>query len=167
MSVLHALAALAGVVIVAGATAGDRQVLYNDSASVPLGFWYRSATDAAALKPGAVVAFRPPEAARAYVAAALPRYQSDDLLKPVIAGMGDEFCVLDDGAATVNGRAVAQAADLDSAGRPLPHWRGCKRLDPGEVAVISMAIPNSFDSRYYGPVPPALIRGSYAPLWTW
>lgn len=167
MSVLHALAGLAGVVIVAGATAGDRQVLYNDSPSVPLGFWLRADTDTGALTPGAVIAYRPPEAARAYVAAALPRYQRDDLLKPVAAAQGDEFCVLENGNATVNGRSVAQALTHDPAGRSLPRWRGCKRLDRGEVAVISTAIPNSFDSRYYGPVSSADIRGAYAPLWTW
>lgn len=164
MKVLHVLAGIAGAMIVAGATLGDRQLLYNDSPSVPLGFWYRTSTDD--VRPGKVIAFRPPEPARQYVHDVLRRYLHDDLLKPVVAGEGDEFCVLDSGKVTLNGAAIAEARDADQHGRRLPHWRGCRRLAADEFAVMA-SLPNSFDSRYYGPVRGDEIRGTYAPLWTW
>jgi type IV secretory pathway protease TraF len=36
-----------------------------------------------------------------------------------------------------------------------------------EYVVFSNRIPNSFDSRYYGPVHRRDILGVYAPIWIW
>ena len=81
------------------------------------------------------------------------------------AGQGTRVCA---GAElVVAGRALGPIADHDRAGRPLPRWRGCRRLSAGEYAVFSGRIPDSFDSRYYGPVSRAEILGVYAPIWTW
>ncbi len=76
----------------------------------------------------------------------LPRHAL--LLKPVAASGGDCVCrwgryIL------INGRLRAVAADRDRAGRPLPVWRGCRTLAPGDVFVLSLK-PGSFDSRYFG-----------------
>ena len=47
-----------------------------------------------------------------------------------------------------------------------PRWRACRRLDAGEFFVFSNRIPNSFDSRYYGPVRREAIVGVFRPIMT-
>jgi conjugative transfer signal peptidase TraF len=138
--------------------------LFNDSASVPLGFWHRVPQPVEA---GAIVGFHPPAAAMAYVEAHMPEYTHRKLiLKYVVATSGDRICRA--GASfSVNGKLYGQAAPTDGLGAALPQWQGCRTLAVGEVAVFSNRIPNSFDSRYYGTVPAANIIGVYRPLWTW
>ena len=59
-------------------------------------------------------------------------------------------------------RVLAQ----DSESRPLPRWRACRRLGEGEFFVFSNRIPNSFDSRYYGPVRREAIVGVFRLIMT-
>ena len=49
-------------------------------------------------------------------------------------------------------RAMAPIATRDRQGRALPRWQGCRRMTQDELFVFSARVPNSFDSRYYGPV---------------
>jgi type IV secretory pathway protease TraF len=53
---------------------------------------------------------------------------------------------------------------LDAVGRPLPAWSGCFRLAANDIFVLS-AGPDSFDSRYIGPVDRAQVVGSAQPVW--
>lgn len=161
-----ALLAVMGLAILALMRPSDHSGarLFNDSASVPLGFWLRT-TQPVAL--GEIVGFPPPQAAMAYVAAHMPAYAHGKLiLKYVVATAGDRICRAGE-AFTVNGRLYGLAATKDGVGVNLPQWQGCQILAPGEVAVFSNRIPNSFDSRYYGPIPAGNIVGVYRPLWTW
>lgn len=85
------------------------------------------------------------------------------LLKPVAAVGGDRVCrwrrsIL------INARLRAVAADSDRAGRPLPIWRGCRTLQPGDVFVLSPK-PHSFDSRYFGVLTRADLAGRADRLW--
>lgn len=74
------------------------------------------------------------------------------LLKRVVAVEGDEVRVTDYGV-EVNGRPVPNSKpfDLASNGRALTHLRGAFYLRHGELWVAGEH-PNSFDSRYFGPV---------------
>ena len=74
------------------------------------------------------------------------------LLKRVVAVEGDEVRVTDYGV-EVNGKTVPNSKpfDLASNGRALPHLRGIFFLRSGETWVAGEH-PNSFDSRYFGPV---------------
>ena len=54
----------------------------------------------------------------------------------------------------------------DPSGKLLPQWRGCRALLKGEFFVFSNRIPNSFDSRYYGPVKVDQIMGVFEPVAT-
>jgi conjugative transfer signal peptidase TraF len=59
------------------------------------------------------------------------------------------------------------ALKTDSAGRPIKHFPFSPyQVRAGEVWVHGTA-RNSFDSRYFGPVPMSNIRASLEPLLTW
>lgn len=139
------------------------RLVYNPTASAPLGFY--AVAPAWPVHPGDLVVSRlpPPAAAladrRLYVPASVP------VVKTVAAVAGARVCRIGL-AVTVDGRAIARARVRDHAGRPLPAWSGCWALRPGEVLLLSRR-PDSFDGRYFGPTPTALIVGRARPLWTW
>jgi type IV secretory pathway protease TraF len=86
--------------------------------------------------------------------------------KVVLAGGGDVVAVGEAGLA-VNGRPVAASRALrcDSAGRPLaPHAPGRFQVAAGEVWLFAPYHPRSYDSRYFGPVAAAAVRGWLVPL---
>jgi type IV secretory pathway protease TraF len=67
----------------------------------------------------------------------------------------------------IDGRPVARIHQLDGAGRPLPHWNGCRTLERNEVFLLSRYSTDSFDSRYFGPIDRSAVIGKVIPLWTW
>ena len=89
------------------------------------------------------------------------------LLKPIVAVAGD-VVELTPNTVSINGRAQSHSAtvDHDSQGRPLPHlpW-GRYLLGPGEMWVMSTLHPNSWDSRYFGPIRLETVIATAAPLW--
>jgi conjugative transfer signal peptidase TraF len=89
------------------------------------------------------------------------------ILKPVIAHSGDTVGLNTDGI-RVNGRLLPNTAPrlVDTAGRPLPAWPpGVYSVAPATVWVASNYHPDSFDSRYFGPIPLDIIRHRLRPLW--
>lgn len=70
------------------------------------------------------------------------------LLKQIVAVSGDEICRIN-GAVSVNGSIVGKAKDIDSQGRSLPVWKGCRVLTEAEVFLMSPH-PGSLDGRYFG-----------------
>lgn len=142
---------------------GPTRVVYNPTASAPPGFY--AVERAQPLRAGDLVVSRLPTTAaaladrRLYVPASVP------VVKTVAAIAGARVCreglVL-----RVDGRVVALARVRDHAGRPLPVWSGCRTLGPGEALLLNHH-PASFDGRYFGPTPTALILGRARPLWTW
>lgn len=137
-------------------------VLVNTSPSEPTGLYVRSRLPPAV---GRIIAFVPPPGAYPYVAEAMPERARTSILKAVRGGPGDLVCA-DERRVRVNDQVWPAAARLDRRGRSLPQWRDCRRLAVDEVFVLSTRIPNSFDSRYYGPVHRAEILGVYTPLLT-
>jgi conjugative transfer signal peptidase TraF len=140
----------------------ERLFLVNTTASEPLGVYRR--TDRAP-EVGRLIAFGAPPAAFPYADRHLGYLHRAPLLKTVVGVAGDRICTTR-GRLVVNGRDLAPIVRADEEGRALPHWIGCRRLGPGELFVFSSRAPDSFDSRYFGPVPSALVRGVYAPLLT-
>jgi conjugative transfer signal peptidase TraF len=163
--VVTALAAGAAVASFAEvAIVGPRPwLIWNASASAPIGLY--------ALRPvgdpprGVLVAVRPPQplaawmAARGYLPEGLP------LLKHVVAKAGQRVCrrglVV-----TVDGRPLASARERDSRGRLLPVWQGCRTLARGELMLMNLAVPDSLDGRYFGPLPASAVLGRAAPILT-
>ena len=144
---------------------GPRVVVINTSPSVAPGLYLRSTTEPTV---GQIIDFRIPSRAEHYVQNRTGQDGQDwYILKPIAAGPGDQ--VNTTGLLLIiNGRAIApMPPNTDSAGRPLPVWRENRVLGPDEFFVFSARIPNSFDSRCYGPITRNEIASVRRPLLTW
>lgn len=155
--------ALAGAVTaltLLGAFATRPVFLLNTTPSEPLGLYVERPGQVSA---GRLVAFKAPAAAFPYADRRLGYLRHTTLLKSVAAGPGDVVCATA-GRLRINGRDLAPIAVRDSAGVTLPRWSGCRRLDADELFVFSDRAPNSFDSRYFGPIGRSSVVGVYRPL---
>ncbi len=155
---------LAPVMIVAVAAAALPRplVIHNPSPSIPTGYYRRSAEPPAI---GRIIAFRVPAPGRDYAAAHVGYLIREGIIKPIAAVGGDQVCTTGPDGLTINGIVRGPIVARDRQGIELPHWRGCRSLQRGEFFVFSDRIPNSYDSRYYGPVPKSDIIGTFLPLW--
>jgi conjugative transfer signal peptidase TraF len=137
-------------------------LLWNATASAPRGLYLLQS--AAPLHVNDLVAVVPPAplaeflALRGYLPAGVP------LLKYIAALAPQTVCRLAD-TITIDSRAVATARDRDHLGRWLPVWRGCRTLRAGEVFLLNAAAQDSFDGRYFGPLPATAITARAQPLW--
>ena len=61
---------------------------------------------------------------------------------------------------------MGDARERDSHGRALPVWQGCRVVAEGEVFLMNRQSADSFDGRYFGPLPATTIVGRADPLWT-
>jgi conjugative transfer signal peptidase TraF len=135
--------------------------VWNASASVPRGL-YR-VMPGTAVRRGVMVVAWPPATARelatrrGYLPSRVP------LVKRVAAAAGDRVCAAGD-EIRVNGRPAARRRRADAAGRPLPAWRGCRRLGRGESLLLGTAA-GSFDGRYFGVTTSAAIVGPAVLVW--
>ena len=90
------------------------------------------------------------------------------MLKPVVAVAGD-VVELGPEAVIVNGEHLpaSPSSAVDSIGHPMPHaaW-GRHVVGAGEVWVVSTRVPNSWDSRYVGPIPVSQVLAVARPVWT-
>jgi conjugative transfer signal peptidase TraF len=132
-------------------------VLLNRTPSEPPGFYILTAR---APSRGDIIAFKTPSPAFPYADERMGYLHRRPLLKAVAAVAGDQVCTTG-GELVVNGAARAPIAAVDRQGRALPHWVGCRRLGAAELFVFSARVPNSFDSRYYGPVRLGDVLGVY------
>lgn len=137
------------------------QLIYNASDSVPTG-WYRIAP-VVSLATGDLVLVRLPAdamvlaAQRGYLPSTVP------LLKTVAAIAPQRVCVRGD-QVLVDGQLTARQLHQDRQGRALPAWQGCRRLVGDELFLLGNK-PESFDSRYFGPVSAGAVIGWAQPLW--
>jgi conjugative transfer signal peptidase TraF len=140
-------------------------LLWNWTPSLPLGLYWLSPAHAARVQVGALVAFPVPAPVRALVLERRYLPPGALLVKPVVATAADFVCT-EGGTLAVNGAPLGAVATEDSRGRPLPHDERCGPLPEGDIFVASH-LATSFDSRTFGPVPLADIRGTVTPLWTY
>ncbi|WP_438307851.1 S26 family signal peptidase [Burkholderia pseudomallei] len=146
------------------------RLTYNPSDSVAVG-WYR--VDPLDHRAGSlprplsvdsiVLVPLPPQAAvlaaqRGYLPVRVP------LLKRVGAIAPQEVCIVGR-SVRIDGVPVAAALSADRMGRPLPSWQQCRRLEAGELFLLSETNPASFDSRYFGPVRASAVLGVAHPVW--
>ncbi|HIE0871585.1 TPA: S26 family signal peptidase [Pseudomonas aeruginosa] len=86
------------------------------------------------------------------------------LLKRVGAVAPQEVCIAG-GIVRIDGVPSATVQRADRLGRPLPSWQRCRRLESGELFLLSVTNPASFDSRYFGPVSASTVIGVAHPVW--
>lgn len=141
-------------------------LVYNPSNSVPVG-WYR--VDPLPRQPNPlqvdniVLVHLPADVAamaaqRGYLPPHVP------LLKRVGAVAPQRVCITGQ-VLRIDGNTVATTLSVDRMGRPLHGWPQCRRLQAGEVFLLSVTNPWSFDSRYFGPVRTTDVIGMAQPLW--
>ncbi|WP_336810138.1 conjugative transfer signal peptidase TraF [Bosea sp. MMO-172] len=139
------------------------KLVWNASASVPIGLYTLNTSRALAL--GDLVAVLPDRALagfmvrRGYIGHGVP------LLKHVAALPGQRVC-RQDHSVTVDGLRLGDALESDRLGRPLPIWKGCRTLAVGEIFLMNAAVRDSFDGRYFGPVQARSVIGIATPLLT-
>ena len=146
------------------------RLTYNPSDSVAVG-WYR--VDPLDHRAGSlprplsvdsiVLVPLPAEAAvlaaqRGYLPMRVP------LLKRIGAIAPQEVCIAG-GIVRIDGVPSAAVLRADRLGRPLPSLQLCRRLAPGELFLLSVTNPASFDSRYFGPVAVSTVLGVARPVW--
>jgi conjugative transfer signal peptidase TraF len=136
-------------------------IVWNTTASVPVGFY---AVARGTPRRGDLLVTRLPAAAEALAVTRTILLSHTPVLKPVAAVEGDLVCRWG-AVVTVNGRPAAIARRHDRHDRNLPVWQGCRRLSASHVFVLAPH-PDSFDSRYYGPLQLRLARGVAHPLLT-
>lgn len=141
----------------------DIRFIWNASASVPIGLYrivpgnHVDVTDLAVVMPPAELAGFLDE--RRYLPRGVP------LIKRVLALGGTEVC-RSGSAIVAYGMTYGEAREQDARGRPLPVWQGCRRLAAGDAFFMNWDSPDSFDSRYIGPLPLSTVVGRAIPLWT-
>lgn len=157
--------AVSGLWAILPTLVGPRVIVINTSPSVAPGLYVRSAIEPAV---GRIVDFRIPDRAKQYVQARTNQSGEDwYILKPIAAGPGDRVDTTGS-SLFINGREMAPMPPaFDGAGRALPVWRENRLLGPDEFFVFSARIPNSFDSRCYGPITRREIASVRRPLITW
>lgn len=146
------------------------RLTYNPSESVAVG-WYRidpfenrTASLPRPLSVDSIVLVPLPATAatlaaqRGYLPTRVP------LLKRVGAVAPQHVCIVA-GSVRIDGVPSAAVLPADRLGRPLPSWPQCRQLRPGELFLLSVTNPASFDSRYFGPVSASAVIGVAHPVW--
>lgn len=141
----------------------DPILLWNASASVPVGFYAVRGLD----KPmrSDLVVIDVPEPLngwlqeRGYLGADLP------LIKHVAAVPGQRVC-RNGVTISIDDVTVATAKEHDRFDRALPTWQGCQLLADGQIFFLNPDPEASLDGRYFGPLPRDTIIGRAVPIWT-
>jgi conjugative transfer signal peptidase TraF len=137
--------------------------VWNASASVPIGLY--AIRPAGALQVTELVVVRPPTPLASFLDERRYLPKGVPMLKRILALPGQTVCRTDR-TITVDGTAMGQALDHDRSGRALPIWRGCRVVAGDEVFLMNWQSEDSFDGRYFGPLPASTIVGRADPLWT-
>lgn len=146
-----------------GITSTAPLFLYPITPSLPPGLYIRTFEPP---KVGMIAAFWVPEAAKHYKALIGEDVHDDFLfMKPIVAGPADHVCQRSPNRALVNRINVAGQATSDQVDRQQPPlWQICRSLAEDEFFMLSTYLPNSFDSRHFGPIRRIQILGIYRRL---
>lgn len=140
-----------------------KKLIWNVTASAPIGLYAVQPPDGIEITDLAVVA--PPEPVARFLEAGGYVPRGVPLMKRVLALPGQKVC-RENLLVTVDGIAMGTARERDSHGRDLPVWQGCRTIAEGEVFLMNWQSADSLDGRYFGPLPARSIVGQATPLWT-
>jgi conjugative transfer signal peptidase TraF len=148
--------------VLAGSENGTPSYIWNVSESVPVGLYRLQPVHRLSLTE--LVAIRPPEPLgtfldlNGYLPVGVP------MLKRILALPGQTVCRTGQ-TITVDDVEAGQARERDTRGRPLPVWQGCRVLSVSEFFVMNWQSADSFDGRYFGPIPASAVIGQATPVW--
>jgi conjugative transfer signal peptidase TraF len=137
-------------------------LVFNATASAPIGF-YR-VLPVRPLQRGDLVLVPTPVSVRSLAAERHYVPLNVPLVKRIAALPGATVCAAGS-AVSIDGRHVADRLSVDRQGRPLPAWTGCRVLAADEIFLLMEDVPDSFDGRYFGPVPAGAVIGRLSALW--
>jgi conjugative transfer signal peptidase TraF len=149
--------------VLAGSENGTPSYIWNASESVPIGLYRLQPAERLSVTD--LVAIRPPEPLETflewngYLPVGVP------MLKRILAFPGQTVCRTGLTIA-VDEIEVGHARERDGRGRPLPVWQGCRVVSVGEIFVMNWQSADSFDGRYFGPIPASAVIGKAIPVWT-
>ena len=130
------------------------KLIYNASESAPIGLYW---IDDQPAERGDYVLVRVPDRVRNLVVGRGYLPPDTPLIKRILGVDGDVVCRRNR-EILIDGVTVAVAQISDGLGREMPVWSGCYVLHERCVFLLQQH-PNSFDSRYFGPVDRRLIIG--------
>ena len=136
-----------------------KKLIYNASASAPVGFYWLDNND---IERGDYVLVNVPDRVRGLVERRGYLPPKVPLLKRVAGLDGDRICRRGQ-EIFVNDRLAATANEYDGLGREMPDWHGCYILTERSIFLLQDH-PQSFDGRYFGPVERRFIIGRATPL---
>ena len=139
------------------------QFIWNASASVPIGLYRVEPGNGIGVADIALV--MPPEPLASFVAARGYLPNGVPLLKRVLALGGQTVCRRRT-AIVVGGVTYGHARGRDGRGRALPVWQGCYVVAGDQVFLMNWDAADSFDGRYFGPLPLTSVIGRAVPVWT-
>jgi conjugative transfer signal peptidase TraF len=164
---------LAGLIMAGTALAHQAGLMFNTTPSVPMGLWQVQPTTQK-IHRGSMISICPVDKpifrlarSRGYTPAGPCVGRYTPLLKRVAAIPGDMVTITQSGLG-VNGKSLPNSRSQlrDAAGRPLPTLPpGKYQVASGTLWLISTHNANSFDSRYFGPLPAANVQGLARPIW--
>ncbi len=137
--------------------------VWNASASVPIGLY--AVRPIGELTVTDLVVAHPPQPLAKWLDERRYLPMGAPLIKRVVGLPGQKIC-RDGLDVSVDGIVMAQARERDHMGRPLPAWRGCFPLLPGQIFLLNWDEPASLDGRYFGALTIEAVVGRAVPLWT-
>ncbi len=138
----------------------------NTSGSAPVGIWHKQKLDR--IERGALIAFCPPAnpiiktlvSMRPTLRGSCEGNGSIEFIKPVGALPGDMVTLRKNGNVLVNGVEIPNTKASPEIAFPAGEYR----VNPNEVWTFSTYDQDSYDSRYFGPVPISRIKGEAKPI---
>ena len=130
------------------------KLIYNSSESAPIGLYW---IDDRPAERGDYVLVQVPDSMRNLVVERGYLPPDVPLIKRIAGANGDVVCRRNR-EIQIDDVTVAVAQIRDGSGREMPVWRGCYVLH-GRRVLLLLDHPDSFDSRYFGPVDRRMIIG--------
>lgn len=133
----------------------------NVSSSMPKGIY--KVIPCKEFKKGDFVIFDVPKIAQPYIYGRKWLPNNWPLIKTVGALPNDQV-VITEKSIFINNQYIGKIFEKDHQGKPLPILRGSFKIPDNNWLPIATYIQNSFDGRYFGPIPFNLIRGKAIPI---
>jgi type IV secretory pathway protease TraF len=134
----------------------------NTTPSVPIGLYVREPCPPSLLN--TIVRVKAPEPFHSLAVSRGYFADTSRLLKPVVAENSGFFCV-SKGQISLNGQPIIKANLFDYRQRPVPLRDGCEQVGDNNIILLVKHLPNSFDSRVFGPLRRSSVEACFRPLW--